>query len=130
MQWRFDISPVAASRPRVGKWGAYYTGAYKEFREKASELVYSVIGTERELITSPIAVSLELFVKRPKSTEKKYPRADIDNYTKAIFDVMNGKLWADDEQIISMYVTKEWAEKGADGYFVLDISEQRDKKKK
>jgi hypothetical protein len=39
MEWTFNISPVAASRPRVSKWGAYYTGPYKEFKEKASEEV-------------------------------------------------------------------------------------------
>lgn len=125
MEWKFDISPVAASRPRVGRWGAYYSGPYKEFREKASAKVYEVIGTDRELLDGPLCVTLELYVKRPKKTERGHPRADLDNYTKAVFDIMNGKLWEDDSQIISMYVTKEWAEKGSDGYFVLGINKSK-----
>lgn len=124
MEWRFDINPVPASRPRVSKWGAYYAGAYKEFREKAAEKVWEVIGTEGELLSGPLAVSLELYIKRPKSTEKDFPKPDVDNYAKAIFDTLNGKLWVDDSQIISMYVTKQWAAKNSDGYFVLSISKK------
>lgn len=127
MEWRFNISPVAASRPRVGKWGAYYSGPYKDFRERASVVVYSVLGTERELIATPISLTLELYVTKPKSTIKKYPRADIDNYTKAIFDILNGKLWVDDEQVIQMEVTKRWAEKNSEGYFILKIPSLKEK---
>jgi len=125
MEWKFDISPVAASRPRVGKWGAYYSGPYKDFREEASAKVYEVIGTDTNLLSGPLCVTLELYVKRPKKTDRSHPRADLDNYTKAVFDVMNGKLWEDDSQIISMYVTKEWAEKGSDGYFVLGVNKPK-----
>lgn len=125
MEWTFEISPVAASRPRVGKWGAYYSGPYKEFREKATSKVYEVIGTERELISGPLAITLELYVKRPKKTERNHPRADLDNYTKAVFDVMNGKLWEDDSQVVSMYVTKEWADASSTGYFVLGVNSPR-----
>lgn len=122
MEWRFDISPVPASRPRVSKWGAYYTGTYKEFREKAAEKVWDVLGTNLEPLTGPLAVSLELYVKRPKSTEKEHPKPDVDNYAKAVFDILNKKLWVDDSQIVSMYVTKQWAPKDSEGYFILSIS--------
>jgi hypothetical protein len=42
-----------------------------------------------------------------------------------VFDVMNGKLWEDDSQIVSMYVTKEWADKSSDGYFVLGVNKPK-----
>ena len=42
MKWRFPISPVAASRPRVSRWGSYYTGAYKTFRADAKPIVEEV----------------------------------------------------------------------------------------
>jgi Holliday junction resolvase RusA-like endonuclease len=35
---------------------------------------------------------------------------------------MNGKIWEDDTQIISLYVTKQWAEKDSEGYFILSVS--------
>jgi Holliday junction resolvase RusA-like endonuclease len=125
MEWKFDISPVAASRPRVGKWGAYYSGPYKDFREEASGKVYEVLGTDRKLLSGPLCVTLELYVKRPKKTDRSHPRADLDNYAKAVFDILNGKLWEDDSQIISMYVTKEWAEKGSNGYFIIGVNKPK-----
>jgi Holliday junction resolvase RusA-like endonuclease len=122
MEWKFDINPVAASRPRVGKWGAYYTGTYKEFREKAAEIVWDTIGKDFEAIDTELAVSIELYVKRPKSTEREWPKADIDNFAKAVLDTMNGKIWKDDSQITSLHVSKQWADKGEDGYFTLEVN--------
>jgi Holliday junction resolvase RusA-like endonuclease len=122
MEWKFDINPVAASRPRVGKWGAYYTGTYKEFREKAAEIVWETIGKDFEAIDTELAVSIELYVKRPKSTERGWPKADIDNFAKAVLDTMNGKIWKDDSQITSLHVSKQWADKGEDGYFTLEVN--------
>jgi Holliday junction resolvase RusA-like endonuclease len=122
MEWKFDINPVAASRPRVGKWGAYYTGTYKEFREKAAEIVWDTIGKDFEAIDTELAVSIELYVKRPKTTERGWPKADIDNFAKAVLDTMNGKIWKDDSQITSLHVSKQWADKGEDGYFTLEVN--------
>jgi Holliday junction resolvase RusA-like endonuclease len=122
MNWKFDINPVAASRPRVGKWGAYYTGTYKEFREKAAEIVWDTIGKDFEAIDTELAVSIELYVKRPKSTERGWPKADIDNFAKAVLDTMNGKIWKDDSQITSLHVSKQWAGKGEEGYFTLEVN--------
>ena len=122
MEWKFDINPVAASRPRVGKWGAYYTGTYKEFREKAAEIVWDTIGKDSEAIDTELAVSIELYVKRPKTTERGWPKADIDNFAKAVLDTMNGKIWKGDSQITSRHVSKQWADKGEDGYFTLEVN--------
>ncbi len=121
LEWRFDINPVAASRPRVGRWGAFYTGPYKTFREVAAEKVWATLGTDFVPLVTPLAITIEIYVKRPAKPSKEYPRPDIDNYVKAILDTMNGKIWEDDTQIISLYATKEWAAKGSDGYFVLAI---------
>lgn len=122
-EWRFDINPVAASRPRVGKWGAYYTGTYKEFREEAAAKVYEVLGIDIQPLSGPLAVSIELYVKRPKTTERGWPKADIDNFAKAVLDTMNKKVWDDDSQIVSIYVTKQWAAPGEDGYFTLSVNQ-------
>lgn len=119
--WRFDINPVAASRPRISRWGAFYTGAYKNFRECAAEKVWNTLNPNFQPLTDTLAVSIELYVKQPAKTERQYPRPDIDNFAKAILDTMNGKIWVDDTQIISLYVTKQWAEKGSSGYFILEV---------
>lgn len=125
MEWRFNINPVAASRPRVGKWGAYYTGTYKTFREEAAAKVWDILGTELQPFSGPLAVSIELYVKQPKTTERGWPKADIDNFAKAVLDTMNKKVWEDDSQIISLYVTKQWAPKGEDGYFTMSVNQKQ-----
>lgn len=122
LEWRFNINPVAASRPRVGRWGAYYSGPYKLFREQAAEVVWEVLGSNFTPLSSQLAVTLEVYVQQPKSTELDAPRPDIDNYIKSVLDLMNGKLWDDDTQIISLYATKQWASKGEQGYFILGVN--------
>lgn len=66
-------------------------------------------------------VDLELFVKQPKKTKLDVPRADVDNFIKAVLDSLNGYLWEDDRQIKSIYASKQWAPKGEDGYFTIGV---------
>ena len=127
-RWVFPISPVAASRPRVSRRGAYFTGPYKFFRRDMRMLVPEVIGKAFKAIQSPVAVELDLFVTRPKETKLGVPKPDIDNYIKAVFDSMNGLLWEDDNLIQEVYARKRWAPKSRDGYFVLNLKKLRRKK--
>jgi Holliday junction resolvase RusA-like endonuclease len=91
-EWKFPLNPVAAVL------GDYFT-PYE----------------------CPLRVDVELFVKRPKTTKLDMPRPDIDNFLKSIFDVLNKKLWLDDNIIRSVYATKQWAEEGEDGYFIIGV---------
>jgi Holliday junction resolvase RusA-like endonuclease len=121
-EWIFPISPIAASRPRLSKHGAYYTGPYKRFREECAECVYKVLGADFEPLDTPLSVDLELYITRPKTTKLTQPKADIDNFVKAIFDVMNKRLWVDDTLVRAMYATKQWASLGEPGYFTLGVT--------
>jgi Holliday junction resolvase RusA-like endonuclease len=124
MEWSFPISPVAASRPRVSKHGAYFAGPYKEFRKNAGPLVLDTLGPDWEPLTGPLKVDLELYVAKPKTTKLLGPKADIDNFVKAIFDAMNGKLWVDDSQVIELYAVKQWSNlDNGEGYFTLGVGE-------
>lgn len=125
MNWKFDIPPVAASRPRVGKWGAYYSGPYKSFREEAKEKVFGILGQDFVPLQGPLAVVVEIYATQPKSTKLDYPRPDIDNYTKAVLDSLNTLLWEDDSQIISIYATKQWAEQNEAGYFTVEVNHEQ-----
>ena len=102
-EWLFPISPVAASRPRVSRHGAYFAGPYKNFRSECAEIISMVLGNSFEPYDEPIKVDVEIFVKQPKKTKLLAPKADIDNYLKAIFDCLNGKLWRDDTIIHEVY---------------------------
>ena len=121
MEWTFPISPIAASRPRVSRHGAYYTGPYKCFRQEMIEIVPLILGPSFVPYTEPLKVDLELYITHPKKTKLPAPRADVDNYIKSIFDCMNGWLWEDDTQIHQVYATKQWSHPKHKGYFVLGV---------
>lgn len=120
-EWAFPISPVAASRPRVSRHGAYFAGPYKVFRSDCVDVIDFVLGPDFQPYEQPIKVDVELFVRRPKTTKLVMPKADIDNFLKAVFDSLNKKLWVDDNIIQSVYATKQWAEVGEDGYFTVGV---------
>tara|TARA_R100000995_G_C3457836_1_gene111514 strand:- start:84 stop:458 length:375 start_codon:yes stop_codon:yes gene_type:complete len=123
MEWQFPISPVAASRPRVSKHGAYFAGPYKKFRQEMIELVPMLLGESFVPLIGSLEVDLELYVTRPKKTKLVAPRADIDNYIKAVFDCFNKKLWEDDTQILKVYATKQWTNPKQQGYFVIGVNQ-------
>jgi Holliday junction resolvase RusA-like endonuclease len=41
--------------------------------------------------------------------EKPIKKPDIDNLAKSVLDGMNGIVWRDDSQIVSLHVTKVYA---------------------
>ena len=122
MEWVFPISPVAASRPRVARHGAYFAGPYKKFREECQDLVPMVLGPDFSPFERGLWIDVELYPTRPKTTKLHTPRPDIDNYLKSIFDILNGHLWVDDRIIESIYATKQWAPKDTPGYFVVGVN--------
>jgi len=121
LELTFAVSPVAASRPRVGRHGSYYTGAYKRFRSEAGEVVFDVLGDNFDLLEGKLNVDIECYCTRPKTTKLEVPKSDVDNIAKAVLDILNGKLWVDDSQIVRLYITKQWAAVGEPGYFNLRV---------
>ena len=119
MQWVFPISPVAASRPRVSKWGSYYTGPYKTFRQDVQPVIVDVLG-EWTPMSGPIEVDIGVYPTKPRTSKLDYPRPDVDNYVKSVLDSCNGIVWLDDSQIVKIVARKEWAEQG---YFTMEVNE-------
>lgn len=121
--WTFRLSPIAASRPRVAKYGTYFTGPYKIWRGEIVSVIQEALGKSFKPMSKPLFVVLELYVRRPKTTKLQFPRADVDNFEKAVYDSLNGKLWVDDTQIVAATPIKEWAEPGEEGYFIVTVKE-------
>lgn len=102
-----NIKPVPASRPRVTRWGTYYGKTYKEFRRQAKAALDNWVGPQLEGL---LRVEVSFICHRPKTTKLLRPKGDIDNYCKAIFDALNGKMWVDDVQIASVEAHKAFAD--------------------
>ena len=74
---------------------------------------------------APIGLTLEIHEQRPAShftskgdlnaegRRKPYParKPDLDNVVKLCCDALNGCLWRDDAQVVSLHVARVWAER-------------------
>jgi len=101
--------PTPASRPRVTRWGTYYTKTYKAYRALAEQAIPK---SRQPVLTGCLKATIEFVCKRPKKVTRITPIGDIDNYTKAIFDAVTGikKLgfkmyWVDDDQVDVLHAT-------------------------
>lgn len=105
------VTPVPASRPRVSKWGTYYGKNYEKFRREVRDILTQHTGTP---IVGPLFALIEIIVDPPKTTKRDFPKGDVDNYAKGPLDSMtsNGSFWGDDDQVVSLFVTKRFATPG------------------
>ncbi len=96
---------------RVGQWGAYYKkdSPYDKFRKAAGDIVMKAWG-DRPKITKPVVVSAAFMCSPPATTKLEFPKGDIDNYLKALFDALNKRVWKDDDQVCGCSGRKYWAD--------------------
>ena len=120
------LNPVPASRPRVTRWGVYYTKTYAAWRKAIHKVLYNNPGRALE---GNLAVVLTIRVEKPKTTKRDNPRGDLDNYEKAIYDAISGEkgspkgYWTDDDQIVSTRVDKRWVGPGEPCGYSIKIME-------
>lgn len=118
-----DINPVPKGRPKFSKVGGFVrtytpkkTSDYEtQVREAAKQAM------TREPLEGPVAVYLYFRLPIPRSYTKKRQEAclsgserptkkpDIDNLAKSVLDGLNGVIWHDDSQIVSLHLTKVYA---------------------
>jgi len=111
-KWTFDLKPSPASRPKVSRYGTYYGKNYTTFRRMAAVEIPKVIKSHAKYpLTQALVVHAIAYAEKPKSSDKDWPRGDVDNYAKAILDACNGLVWEDDDCIILLVTSKAWAPK-------------------
>lgn len=114
IEFNFDVSPVAKGRPKLTRFGKAYTPKKtKVFEQDVKSLAKEQY--EGKPLLGPLKISIVFSITRPKSVsvkKRKYPtvRPDLDNYIKAVLDSLNGVLFHDDSQVITMTCSKQYAE--------------------
>ena len=99
------LNPKPASRPRVGRWGTYYSKTYKQWMEDAAKL----IPVPPVPLEGPLSVNVLVQVEKPRTSKLDHPKPDIDNYIKAILDALTkAQYWQDDHQVIQLWARKEF----------------------
>ena len=117
--------PVGKGRPKFARRGNF-TVAYTPEKTASYENLVKVKAEEamrgRILIDGPVSVDIELYVTPPASWSLKKQRVallgesfptskpDLDNVIKGLFDACNDIVWKDDKQVVSLMVTKRFAE--------------------
>lgn len=110
-KWSFDLHPSPASRPKVSRYGTYYGKNYTKFRRQAEIEIPKVIKNHTPYsLDTPLIVIATSYVNQPPTSERDWPRGDVDNYAKAILDSCNGVVWEDDDSILLLVTSKAWSE--------------------
>lgn len=108
-------APVSASRPRISKYGSYYSKSYMNYRAETHKFLKSIRKDYPIDETSLFKVELEFLCYKPKKpSNKDCPRYDIDNLIKAPLDAItySEMIWKDDIQILEVKAKKRYTEDG------------------
>jgi len=126
LKFSIHVNPVPASRPRVSRWGTYYSKTYTAFRKAAPAAIEdavtnSGVGRSDLPFSQPVECEFVFNLKRPKTTKLSHPRCDVDNLLKGIQDSIQGIIIVDDNQLLTVKGTKQWAKKGEEGSIVMKL---------
>jgi len=92
-------NPVPKQSFRYKKSGSYQPKRVKDWQEAVGWMALSA--TSGEVLERDVRVELNF-----KRKDKR--KVDLDNLSKAVLDACNGVVWADDRQIVTLYLTKEY----------------------
>lgn len=106
-------TPSPASRPRVTRFGTYYTKPYAEWMAACQKQMAEQITSAK--LKAGIWCAVEIICTKPKTGKLMLPRGDIDNYVKGVLDGgTKAGVWGDDAQIEFLLATKRYAKPGED----------------
>jgi len=124
LHFHIDGDPVPKGRPKftsiAGFMRTYTPRKTVDYELTVKAAAKAAMGPT-DLLETPVGVYLYIRLPIPKSHSKKRKDAclsgqekpikkpDIDNLAKSILDGMNGVIWKDDAQIVSLHVTKVYA---------------------
>jgi Holliday junction resolvase RusA-like endonuclease len=120
-----DCIPVAKGRPRISTRGgfarAYTPAKTRTFEAMIAERARAAVGP-LDPYKGAVELEAHFALPVPKSWSKRdrtdalagviqpQGKPDLDNFTKALSDALNGIVYADDSQIVSARITKRYGE--------------------
>jgi len=126
MKLFLNYTPVPASRPRVTKWGTFYSKKYNDYKNKIKHDIQKKFLNDNDYqkAEKTTALNIKIIFKFPfpKSYSKKKRleikennylhliKPDLDNLEKAILDGMNEIVYNDDSQICELSSSKRYTE--------------------
>ena len=118
---KVNITPVPASRPRVTRYGVYYGKNHTQYIKDVAKQGFRCTPCKPKTpLTGLLSVKMVYHIPLAKNTSKKNKleknkkpcekHVDLDNLTKLFWDcvLVDGKIIADDSQIVSSSSKKIW----------------------
>lgn len=123
-EFYIPVPPVPASRPKVARFGTYYSKRHQQYVKDFSSWMTVVrprwrfLGKEERLI-----VGLEFVCSRPKKVVNPAPSYDIDNLSKLPLDCMTSAeiFWHDDSQIELLIAHKRYAKEREEPHTLVRV---------
>ena len=108
---QIPVPPVPASRPRVLRSGhTYYGKTYARWMSAAERSLRQ--GAPEQFVLGRADVSrvlVESVCPLFKTVTRALPKGDVDNYAKAVMDVMSKvELWGDDKHVEALHSVKRF----------------------
>jgi Holliday junction resolvase RusA-like endonuclease len=126
MNYVVEGTPVGKGRPKFARRGKFVS-TYTPTKTRTYEDTIKVAARQAmtiEPLQTPVTVFVYISVPIPASYSKKRKQAcllglekpmkkpDIDNVSKCFLDAMNGIVYVDDVQVISLHMTKVYSTVG------------------
>jgi Holliday junction resolvase RusA-like endonuclease len=127
MTYMVEGNPIGKGRPKFARRGnfvsTYTPTKTRDYETVIKEAAKKAMGSN-ELLETPVTVAIYITVPIPQSYSKKRSKAcleglerpckkpDIDNILKAYLDAMNGIVYDDDTQVVSLHSTKVYGTVG------------------
>lgn len=109
------VKPVSASRPRISRFGAYYSDSYMLYRKETHAFLTKIAKDYPIGKKTLFTIHVEFICYKPKKpSNKDCPRYDLDNLEKALYDAITHAkmIWHDDIQIIKSSAYKRYQRSG------------------
>lgn len=109
------FAPVPASRPKVARFGTYYSKRHQQYMKDFAKFVIAENIDWRFLEKEKrVFIIIEFACERPKKLTNQIPHFDLDNLVKLPLDCMTSSdiFWHDDRQVEAMVASKRYAKKG------------------
>ena len=128
-----DMKPTGKGRPRFTRAGVTYTPTATAKAEKAVAWAAKASLQGKAPTADNVGVYVEFDFEPPKSVSKTRKAAligkphtkkpDIDNCLKLVMDALNGVVWQDDKQVVSVQAIKKYESRNRVSVTVSCLSE-------
>jgi Holliday junction resolvase RusA-like endonuclease len=127
LTYSVEGNPIGKSRPKFARRGnfvsTYTPTKTRDYESVIKDVAQKAMGSN-ELLETPLTVAIYITVPIPQSYSKKRTEAclsgsekpikkpDIDNIAKCFLDAMNGAVYHDDSQVLTLHITKVYGTVG------------------